>query len=138
MQVILDLSEELIATIIKNHMVGMKSFNEAVFALLVETVVDQDFKELDETQVNECVKDMLNHALKMLDCGEIFKVNELYVNVFEEKWTRLSPSTRKMIGRRFRTYATQDSENAFEGDKVINFVGRNINNAAQYTVTIQD
>ena len=134
MQVALELSESLVREILDYSDDELIPFEEAAAALLLEAVQGKKLTDLDEDALNETVETMLTFALNNADEGKVFKTNELYVKAFNEKWTKLSSSTRKSIGRRFRSAVKEHADDANDGDMIIQFDGRNINNAAVYRV----
>jgi len=134
MKVTLELSESLVREILDYSDDELVLFEDAAAALLLEAVQGKKLTDLDEDELNETVEKMLEFALNNADENKVFKTNELYVKAFNEKWTKLSSSTRKSIGRRFRSAVTEHSDDANDGDTIIKFDGRNINNAAVYRV----
>lgn len=134
MKVTLELSESLVREILDYSDDELVLFEDAAAALLLEAVQGKKLTDLDEDELNETVEQMLNFALNNTDEDKVFKTNELYVRAFNEKWTKLSSSTRKSIGRRFRNAVTEHADEANYGDTIIKFDGRNINNAAVYRV----
>ena len=91
-------------------------------------------KELSEVEVHYVVGVMYQHALGLAK-GATFKTPELYRQATDEKWLDLSPNTRKAIGRRFKKHADEFFEEAWEGDQVVVFKGKTIQNSAIYEVT---
>lgn len=134
MKVTLELNESLVREILDYSDDELIPFEEAAATLLLEAVQGKKLTDLDEKDLNETVEQMLDFALSNADEDKVFKTNELYVKAFNEKWTKLSSSTRKSIGRRFRSAVTEHAEHAGDGDTIIKFDGRNINNAAVYRV----
>ena len=134
MKVTLELSESLVREILDYSDDELVLFEDAAADLLIEVVQGKKLTDLDEDELNETVEKMLEFALNNADENKVFKTNELYVKAFNEKWTKLSSSTRKSIGRRFRSAVTEHSDDANDGDTIIKFDGRNINNAAVYRV----
>jgi hypothetical protein len=99
-----------------------------------ETNDDSQLKELSEAEVIYTVGVMNQHALG-LKSGEKFKTPELYRLATGEKWLDLSPNTRKAIGRRFKKHTDDYFAEAWEGDPVVIFKGKTIQNSAIYEVT---
>lgn len=109
---------------------------EDYFQSLADTdLYSNKLKELDDDELKDIVDGMISFALKNNKSDRAFKANELYVKAFDEPWTKLSPSTRKSLGRRFRSAVNEYWDEADDGELVIEFFQRNINNAALYKVT---
>ena len=72
------------------------------------------------------------------DIDKLFQVSELYFTATGQSWKELTPNTRKAIGRQFRKRANVHYKSADEGDIVVNFEGRTLQNAAMYRVIQRD
>lgn len=109
---------------------------EDYFQSLADTdLYSNKLKELNDDELKNVIDEMISFALKNFKSDRSFKANELYAKAFEEPWTKLSPSTRKSLGRRLRSAINEHWDEADAGDWVIEFYERNINNAALYRVT---
>ena len=90
-------------------------------------------EELTEAAILETVHKMHKYALG-LKFDQSFKATELYRKAIEGTWIDLSPNTRKAIGRQFKKVADEHYENQKDGNAVIIFKERNIQNTAIYQV----
>ena len=95
-------------------------------------------EELTEETIQETVHKMHKYALEELKFDQSFKATELYRAAIQGKWIDLSPNTRKAIGRQFKKVADEHWENQNEGDPVIVFKERNIQNTAIYQLVQKD
>jgi hypothetical protein len=86
--------------------------------------------DLSDESVLDIVTDMHKCALGLK--GAEFKTTELYRKAIEGKWIDLSPNTRKAIGRSFRKFANEHWAEAVDGDIVVEYKRRNIQNSAIY------
>lgn len=89
--------------------------------------------ELTDEMTLAIVHKMHKYALSM-KFGQSFKATELYRKAIEGNWIDLSPNTRKAIGRQFKKVADEHWESQKDGDTVIEFKERNIQNTAIYQV----
>ncbi|MCU1791094.1 hypothetical protein CUU54_19850 [Pectobacterium polaris] len=108
--------------------------DEVILSALRKEFLDLKIIELSDIEVNNAISDMMNFAFGNIKPSQSFKVNELYLKTFGAQWTKLSPSTRKSLGRRFRSAVRKHWADAENGGLVIDFQGKNINNAAFYAV----
>ena len=108
--------------------------DEVILSVLQKEFLDLKIIELSDDEVNDAISDMMTFAFGNIKPSQSFKVNELYLKAFGAQWTKLSPSTRKSLGRRFRTAVRKHWADAKDGVLVIDFQGKNINNAAFYAV----
>jgi len=136
MRVVIDFEESLVREILNfadEHEEDM-DFEDLVSSLLSDMVNSKKTKTLSDDELTEKIEQMILFAIKNRKAGKSFKVNELYFKALDESWSKLSPSTRKSLGRRFRSTVDEEWAEASEGDYVVEFKNRNINNAAIYEV----
>lgn len=138
MKVTIELDDGLVKNLIEYSEDRQASFQECVPDLLYEAIQGKTFVEMDLEGINTVVHEMMNHALYVERNEVLFKTNELYGRATGEKWVRLSPSTRKTLGKRFRSAVEEHAQQADEGDPIIEYADRNINNAALYRVIIKE
>lgn len=136
MKVLIDIDDSIVREIL-NHAdeneEGME-FEEIVSSLLNDAMSSKKTKTLSDDEINEAIRQMISFAIKNKKEKASFKANELYFKALGNSWNKLSPSTRKSLGRRFRTTANELWDKAEVGEFVVEFQNRNINNAAIYEV----
>ena len=105
----------------------------ALLSLIGEAPGADEPVDLDNDQLDELVQDMLDQALENPP-GSQFRIPELYRQARPEAtWNSLSPSDRKILGRRFKKAV--DAQWEEEGDgPYIHLSGKTIQNSAIYTV----
>lgn len=136
MRVLIDVEDSLVREIL-NHADENEEdmeFEDIVSSLLSDAVNSKKTKTLSDDEINEVIHQMISFAIRNSKENKSFKANELYFKALGESWNKLSPSTRKSLGRRFRTTANELWDKAAEGELVVEFQNRNINNAAVYEV----
>jgi uncharacterized membrane protein YheB (UPF0754 family) len=136
MKVLIDVEDSLVREIL-NHADENEEdmeFEDIVSSLLSDAVNSKKTKTLSDDEINEVIHQMISFAIRNSKENKSFKANELYFKALGESWNKLSPSTRKSLGRRFRTTANELWDKAAEGELVVEFQNRNINNAAVYEV----
>ncbi|WP_087734287.1 hypothetical protein [Paraburkholderia piptadeniae] len=106
-------------------------FDDAVKQLLVGALEARRKVAFTEEEVDALVAVMLQSALKGQN-GTTFQTNQIYASATGNQWTKIEPSVRKSIGKRFRAAVEAHAKTADEGDAVITLLARNINNAAVY------
>jgi len=136
MRIVIDMEESIVHDILNhaNENEDGMSFEETVASLLNDAVNSKKTKTLNDEEINQAILQMVSFAIKNRKENKSFKANELYFKALDDSWNRLSPSTRKSLGRRFRTFVNELWDKATEGEFVIEFKNRNINNAAIYEV----
>lgn len=106
-----------------------------LFALIGEAPdVDEPVvaDDLDSDQLDELVHDMLEEGLK-LDAGSRFRIPELYRMAKPlALWNDLTPSDRKVLGRRFKKIV--DAQDIKAEGTFIQLSGKTIQNSAIYAV----
>lgn len=136
MKVLINVEDSLVREIL-NHADENEEdmeFEDIVSSLLSDAVNSKKTKTLSDDEINEVIHQMISFAIRNSKENKSFKANELYFKALGESWNKLSPSTRKSLGRRFRTTANELWDKAAEGELVVEFQNRNINNAAVYEV----
>ncbi|PLY42310.1 hypothetical protein F159LOC_21440 [Lelliottia sp. F159] len=137
MKLIIELEDSLVYDILEHISANPDDFSsveEAIPFLLNEVVSSKKLVTLDDGELDKAIQKMIKFAIENNEEDILFKASELYVKTFKSKWLKLSSSTRKSLGRRFRSAANDHYEGADCGDTVIEFDRRNINNAALYKV----
>ena len=136
MKVLIDIEDSMVREIL-NHAdeneEGME-FEDIFSSFLNDAVNSKKTKTLSDDEISEAISQMISFAIKNGKENKSFKANELYFKALGDSWNKLSPSTRKSLGRRFRTTANELWDKAEEGEFVVEFKNRNINNAAIYEV----
>lgn len=136
MRVVLDLGDEIVRDVLEISDDG-SSFEDVIESLLMDAIQGRRLTEMTLAEVTDIVQVMLAFALQEAKPVSPFKANELYIKATGNKWSRLNPSTRKSIGRRFRMAIEEHAEESSDGDCIVEFTEKNINNAALYRVTIK-
>ncbi|WP_336732440.1 hypothetical protein [Pantoea ananatis] len=136
MKVLIDIEDSVVREILNHADENDEDmeFEDIVSSLLSDAVNSKKTKTLSDDEINEVIHQMISFAIKNSKENKSFKANELYFKALDESWSKLSPSTRKSLGRRFRTTANELWDKAAEGELVVEFQNRNINNAAVYEV----
>lgn len=137
MQLKLNLTKKILSDILQriDETNPQMEVEDYFLSLAENDLYSNKLKELSDDELKTVIDEMINFALNNFKSDRPFKANELYAKAFEEPWTKLSPSTRKSLGRRLRSAINEHWDEADDGDLVIEFQERNINNAALYTVT---
>jgi len=136
MKIVIDIEESVVREILNfaDENEDDMDFEDLVSSLLSDMVNSKKTKTLSDEELTEKIDQMISFAIKNSKHGKSFKANELYFKALNESWNKLSPSTRKSLGRRFRSSVDEKWDKASEGDLVVEFKNRNINNAAIYEV----
>ncbi|KWE65319.1 hypothetical protein WM08_06890 [Burkholderia ubonensis] len=113
------------------------TFDQFVDQLLAEAIQSRKKVPMSDEEIDSTVQRMLEHAVQIDSVGATFKTNELYFAATGNPWTKLEPSVRKSIGKRFRAAIGVHADAAKEGERIVEFSERNINNAAVYRVDIK-
>ncbi|NTV09171.1 MAG: hypothetical protein HGA47_00145 [Zoogloea sp.] len=138
MQIVLDINDAAVSDALQlalEHDLTLNQFLENLIEKAAALSAPTETIELDDQKLDATLQQMLEGAIGA-DIDKLFKVPELYVTATGQSWKKLSPNTRKTLGRRFRKLADEHNGGASRGDIVIEFQGRNLQNAAIYKVRL--
>ncbi len=136
MKILIDINDSIVRDILNysDEYEDNLQIEEVILSLLNEALDNKKTKTLNDEDLDDVINKMISFAIENKEKNKTFKTNELYKKAIDEPWVKLSPSTRKSLGRRFRSAINEYWDKIPEGDFVIEFKDRNINNAAIYKV----
>jgi len=140
MQIVLDIDDTAVSDALQLAVKEDITFIQLLENLIrkaVDLTTPIETVELSEKKIKATLEQMLKVAVGS-DIDKLFQVSELYFTATGQSWKELSPNTRKAIGRQFRKRANVHYKSADEGDIVVNFEGRTLQNAAMYRVIQRD
>ncbi|WP_342116634.1 hypothetical protein [Pseudoduganella sp. OTU4001] len=98
---------------------------------------ESGFKELSDQGVLDIAYKMHSCAMSRVE-GTTFKTMELYRVAMQRSWNDISPNSRKAVGRQFKKIVDEHYRQAVDGEPVVRFKERNIQNTAIYEVKAKD
>ncbi|WCE10144.1 hypothetical protein [Pseudomonas sp. JBR1] len=137
MQIILDLNEGIAREIMDFADEELTSFEDAL-ALLVKKGLEKTLMvTLDASDVDALVSKLIGQSLKNAQ-DKPFLLSAVYKGLGKKpasEWGNLHPTTRKLIGRRFRQAALEHEDQAQRGHLIVEFLEKTAQNSALYRVT---
>jgi hypothetical protein len=137
MNMLIDFEESLTREIIDFAEEESLTFEEAHVFLLKKGLERVQSVSLDAAQVDDLVSRLIEQALDTPQ-DKPFLLTAVYKMVKKKpasEWANLHPTTRKLIGKRFRQAINEHAENAWDNDPIIEFVEKTAQNSALYRVS---
>lgn len=138
MKILLEIEDSLMREILDFSHEDVCTIEEAYTYLIRKGLEKVTSVSLDSDQVDELVEGLLSEALQTAK-NKPFLLAAIYKKLDDKPahdWPSLHPTSRKMIGRRFRQ-AIREHEDRMDDDDdlVIEFVEKTAQNSALYRVT---
>lgn len=137
MNMLIDFEESLTREIIDFADEESLTFEEAHVFLLKKGLERVQSVSLDAAQVDDLVTKLIEQALEMPQ-EKPFLLTAVYKLVKKKpasEWANLHPTTRKLVGKRFRQAIHEHEGDAWDADPIIEFVEKTAQNSALYRVT---
>jgi hypothetical protein len=137
MNMLIDFEESLTREIMDYADEESLTFEEAHAYLLKKGLERVQSVSLDAAQVDDLVTKIIEQALAMPQ-EKPFLITAVYKSVKKKpapEWANLHPTTRKLIGKRFRQAIHEHEDDAWDSDPIIEFVEKTAQNSALYRVT---
>jgi len=134
MQIVLDINDAKVLEALQlaeKHNLTLNQFLETLIDKVVVLSTPAETIELDDRTIDATLQQMLTFAVGT-DIDKLFKIPDLYATATGKSWKKLSPNTRKALGRRFRKLASEHNRNGSTGDVFIEYQGRNLQHSAMY------
>lgn len=138
MNILLDIEESLTREIMDFADEELLTFEQAHAHLLKKGLERVQLVSLDAAQVDDLVEKLIQHALDTTQ-DKPFLLTAIYKMLKKKptaEWAYLHPTTRKLVGKRFRQAIQEHADQTqFADDLIIEFVEKTAQNSALYRVT---
>ncbi|KMM80539.1 MULTISPECIES: hypothetical protein [Pseudomonas] len=140
MNILLEIDEALMREIMDFSDEELQTFEQAHVYLLKKGLEKVQTVSLDADEVDSLVERLIARALTTAE-DKPFLLAAIY-KVLSKKpaaeWASLHPTTRKLIGRRFRQAIREYYNDAKTGDLTVEFIEKTAQNSALYRVSQKD
>jgi len=137
MNMLIDFDESITREILDFADEESLTFEEAHILLVKKGLERAQSVSLDPAQVDELVGKLIEQALETPK-GKPFLLSAVYKLVKKKPasdWANLHPTTRKLVGKRFRQAIAEHEEESWDEDLIIEFVEKTAQNSALYRIS---
>lgn len=137
MNILLDLEEGLTREIMDFADEELLTFEQAHAYLLKKGLEKTQMVSLDAGDVDVLVAKLIDQSLETAQ-DKPFLLSAIYRTLGKKpasEWANLHPTTRKLIGKRFRQAVAEYDDEAQRGHLIVEFLEKTAQNSALYRVT---
>ena len=137
MNILLDIEEGLTREIMDFADEELLTFDQAHAYLLKKGLEKTQMVSLDASDVDALVAKLIDQSLETAQ-DKPFLLAAVFRTLGKKpasEWANLHPTTRKLIGKRFRQAVAEYDDEAQRGQLIVEFMDKTAQNSALYRVT---